>query len=141
MRFLDNLAKNKKPIEPFNLFGENSLISSKDEADKILKDNSYYIFVAASIGLGSVIFAKLFNLDLGFPLTTPFIMSLFLFILGFCIRQFRSRVASILALLSFGEVLISRILENDKGGLFFTTFIFVAASYRAVRASFVYHKK
>jgi hypothetical protein len=131
MSLIDKLTKNKKPVEPFNLFGENSLISSRDD----------YIFVAASIGFGTVIFIKLMNLDLGISLTTLLIMSFIYFILAFSIRRFKSRAASILALLSFSYVLISRILENDTGGLFFFTFIFVAASYRAVRASFVYHKK
>jgi|GEM_PF-6503987 len=61
----DNLIKNddKKSVEPFNLAGRRSLIYSKKEAAKILKDNSYYFFVAAALPLSASIFAG--SIDIG----------------------------------------------------------------------------
>lgn len=131
----------RKAVEPFNLFGEKALISSKEEATKILRDNSYYIFVAAFILLGLFVALTIKNIDVGVSKTIILIFGLFYLCLATAIRILKSRLASILVLTSFGYVILSRILILDIGGLFFFSIIFLAASYRAVRASFFYHKK
>ena len=140
MTIFNDLVKDddKKIIEPFNLVGRRAQIFSKEEAAKILKDNSYYIFVAAAMLLVISIFIG--QVDVGISQAYLLVVGLFYCALGLCIRKFKSRVASLLALTSFGYVFVTRILEHDTGGLFFFTFIFLAASYRAVRASFFYHK-
>ena len=132
----------KKAVEPFNLIGRRSLIYSKEEAAKILKDNSYYIFVAAAIPIFISIY--LFATNINTDISYGYLLSagIYLCLLGVAIRVFKSRVASILALVSFGNLFISKILHiNSKGFFIFVLFVFLAASYRAVRASFFYHKK
>jgi len=140
MGMLNDLLKDddKKMVEPFNLVGRRAQIFTKEEAVKILKDNSYYIFVAAAIHLGISIFTG--PMDIGISQVFLIGAGLFYCVLGVCIRILKSRVASLLALASFGYDLITKILENDIGGFFFFTFIFLAASYRAVKASSFYHK-
>jgi len=140
MSRLNDLLKDddKKMVEPFNLVGRRAQIFTKEEAVEILKDNSYYIFLAAAILLGISIFIG--PTDIGFSQVFLIGGGLFYCVLGVCIRILKSRVASLLALASFGLVFITRILENDIAGAFIFTFIFLAASYRAVKASFFYHK-
>ena len=130
----------KKTIEPFNLFGERSWILSKKDAANILTDNSYYIFVAAFITLGVFLFLTFKPVDIGYTKTYLLIFSIFYFVLGVAIRRLQSRIASILALLSFGLVVLSKILEQNLDFFTFISFIFLAASYRSVKASFFYHK-
>lgn len=135
-----NFAQRIKTVEPFNLFGERAIIYSKDEAAKILKDNSYYIFFAACLMTGIFVFLSFNPVAIGFSKNIILLYGIIYFVLGIAIRYLKSRVASILAMLSFGWVILLRIIENDTGGSFFLSFIFLAASYRSVRASFYYHK-
>ena len=131
----------KKGIEPSNLFGESSLIYSKEEAGKILRDNSYYIFVAAFMALTLFVIAKIPKMKLDMLGNILLILSIYYFIIGVTIRVLKSRVASVLALISFGYAAISNILTNGFSIWFIFSLIFLAASYRCVRASFFYHKK
>ncbi len=131
----------KKPIEPFNLVGENSLIFSRQQAEKILRDNSYYIFVAAFIMFTVDLFLILKPVDIGISKTIILICGIFYFVLGVSIKYLKSRIASILALASFTLDLFFKIMEQrTNNGWWFFTLIFIAASYRAVKASFYYHK-
>lgn len=136
----DDLVKDddKKMVEPFNLVGRKSLIFSKQEAAKILKDNSYYIFVAAALTLGSSIVSG--SIDIGASRQYLIGVGLFYCLLGICIRTFKSRIASLLALASFGYVFTTNILQDGTGGFYIFTLVFLAASYRSVKASFFYHK-
>jgi hypothetical protein len=137
---LNDLVKDddKKMVEPFNLVGRRAQIVVKKEAVKILRDNSYYIFLAAAIHLGISIFIG--AMDIGISRVFLIWIGLFYCILGVCIRILKSRVASLLALASFGYALITRILEKDIGVFLIFYFIFLAASYRAAKASFFYYK-
>jgi hypothetical protein len=136
-----SVMRAKKAVEPFNLFGETALISSKEEAAKILKDNSYYIFVSAFILLGLFVAQMIKNTDIGVPKTIILVIGLLDFCLATAIRILKSRLASILALTSFGYIILSRIFIHDTGGFFVFSIIFLAASYRAVRASFFLSQK
>ena len=142
MNMFNDLVKDddKKMVEPFNIVGRRSLIFSKEEAAKILKDNSYWIFAAAAVLFATSSVIWLMDIDIGISQEYIIGVGVFYCVLGVCIRELKSRVASLLALASFGHVLITRILQNDTGGVFFFTFIFFAASYRSVKASFFYHK-
>lgn len=142
LNMFNNLIKdnNKRMVEPFNLVGMRSKIFSKEEAVKILKDNSYYIFVAAILSFGFSVLIKLMDVNIDIPQEYLIGMGVFYLVLGFCIRKFKSRFASILALAIFGYIFIMRIFQNDIDGIFFFTFILLAASYRSVNASFFYHK-
>lgn len=133
-------SEQKKNIEPFNLFGERSLIYSKQDAKKILIDNSYYFFIASAITFGIAAFAYFGIVDLGTSETTFIILSLAYLLLGIAIRRLQSRTASVIALIIFGWILILRIYESDIGGSFFYSFIFFAASWRSVKASFYFNK-
>jgi len=132
--------QSEKTIEPFNIIGERSWILSKKDAAKILTDNSYYIFVAAFMTLCLFLFLSFKPIDIGYSKTYLLIFCIFYFVLGVAIRRLQSRIASILALMSFGFVVLSKILEQDIGGFTFISLIFLAASYRSVKASFFYHK-
>jgi hypothetical protein len=122
------------PVEPLVF----SPISSKEEAETILKDNSYYIFIAAFISFTVFLLSVLYELDIHQKYYLSY--GIYLFILAIAIRQLKSRIASTLALISFSEIIISSILESDIGGVSIFSFLFLAASYRAVKASFFYHK-
>jgi len=128
-----------KKIEPFNLVGERSLILTKEEAAEILKDNSYYLFIASGILLGAWGVLLVTSKDISVSKCTIFMAGIYFFILGLAVRYLRSRIASILALVGFGCVSVSRIMLHGIGSLAYL-FIFLAASYRCVRASFFYHK-
>ena len=136
----NNLIENhdKKSVEPFNLVGRRSLIYSKEEAAKILKDNSYYFFIAAALALGASIFAGSINIEVSQKFLIG--ISIIYFLLGFCIRKYQSRIASLFALINFGYVFVVNILQNGRSGFCLFTLIFIAASYRSVKASFFYHK-
>lgn len=131
----------KKTIEPFNLFGEGSLINSKEEAAKILKDNSYYFVVAALLALALYLFFLITKNKIFVSQSTILAYSIFYFVLAYTIRQYKSRFASIVAFVSFAYLVFYRVVTFDIGGFFFFSLIFLAASYRCVNASFFYHKK
>ena len=136
-----NIYQRKNTIEPFNLFGENSLIFSKDQAEQILKDNSYYILFASFMMVAISLLTTLYPVDIGISKKVIIIYGIFYFILGISIRYFKSRIASLLSLISFCSALISKIIEqNTNDGWWLFVLIFIAASYRAVKASFYYHK-
>ena len=134
------MNETRKAVEPFNLFGERSLIFTKEEAAKILRDNSYYFFLSAAILLGGFTLLLFTKGEIFVSRTTILVLSVYYFFLGVAIRYLKSRVASILALVSDGSIVVSRIIDLDIGWLFFLTFIFLAASYRCVKASLFYHK-
>ena len=131
----------KKLIEPMPLFGVESIIYSKEEALQILKSNSYYIFVAAVIMLFGFIGIAFFDLKIGITSTYALIWSFVYFAIGFLIRIFQSRVASITSLLIFSYIFISNFIESGISGLAIFSIIFIAASYRSTKASFFYHSK
>jgi len=134
------MNENKKAVEPFNLFGERSLIYTKDEAARILRDNSYYIFISTALLLAGFSLLLFTKREIFVSKTTVLAFSIYYLFLGVAIRYFKSRVASVLALASYVYVAASRIIDLDMGGLFWGTLIFVAASYRCIKASLFYHK-
>ncbi len=133
-----NFHQPKKAIEPFNLFGERSLIYSKDEAVKILKDNSYYIFVASAMAFGFFAFVYFSPADVGNSKFIFLIVGLLYLSIGLAVRKLQSRVASIFAFLCFGSLFLQKLIDYGLGGSFLAM-IFLAASYRCIRASFYFH--
>ena len=130
----------KKMVEPFNLVGRRALIYTKEEAVKSLKDNSYYIFVAAVLNLGISFFLFIYPTDVGISKEYLMVVGIFYCALAVGIRKFKSRIASLLALASFGYVLFSNMWQDGTGGFYLFTLIFFAAAFRTVKASFYYHK-
>jgi hypothetical protein len=131
----------KKMVEPFNLYGKRSFIYSKEEAAKILKDNSYYIFVAAVLNVIILIFLFIYPIDVGISKEHLLFQGIIFCALGVGVRKYKSRIASLLVLGIFGSSLLIKILQEGRGGFYLFFFIFCLASYRAVKASFYYHKK
>jgi hypothetical protein len=129
----------KKNVEPFNLVGIRSLIYSKEDAAKILKNNSYYIFVAAGFNLGFGFFDFIYPTDIGISTEYLILSGIFYCAVGAGVRMLKSRIASLLALGSFGYTLLMKALQEGQGGFYLFLFIFCLASYRAVKASFYYH--
>ena len=138
----NNLIKDddKKMVEPFNLVGRRSQIFSKKEAAKILKNNSYYFFVAAIFNFGLFTLLTINPIDVGISNKVILLFGFIYLVLGFSIRKLYSRLASIMGFMIFGWIILSRIIENDIGGFFFFSLIFFAASYRSIKASFYFHK-
>ena len=93
-----NINQTKNSIEPFNLVGENSLIYSKEQAEKILKDNSYYIFVASFMMVAISLLITIYPVDIGISKTIILIYGFLYFILGVAIKYLKSRIASISAI-------------------------------------------
>lgn len=133
MTFID------KKIEPF-VFGRQGLFFSKEDSAKALRQNSYYFFVASAILFVSFIFFTFSKKDLTNFTVLILCFGIFYLIIGYAIRVLKSRIASILALISFGVLVIIRVIEKDIGGIFFFSLIFLAAAIRSVKASFYYHK-
>ncbi len=130
----------RKPIEPLNLFGENSWISSLEEAASVLRDNSYYIIVVGFIHLGILGYIRLSSVNLDMSEIELLLFGIFYVVSGFSIRIFKSRVASSLTLASFVYGFIINVLAGDTSAITGFTALFLAASYRAVRASIEFHK-
>ena len=128
-------------IEPFPLFGIESIIHSKEQALKVLKFNSYYIFVAAFISLFGFLSISLFNLNIGITGEYVMLFTLLFFTIGFLIRWLKSRVASVISLLIFSFTFFWNFYESGFAGYYILTSLFIAASYRSTKASFFYHKK
>lgn len=132
---------NKKMVEPFNLYGKRSFIYSKEDASKILNDNSYYIFASLVINVIILISLFIYPIDVGISKEHLLFQGIIFCALGVGIRKYKSRCASLLALGFFGYSLLIKILSEGRCGFYLFCFIFCLASYRAVKASFYYHKK
>ena len=135
------MQKFENLVEPFPLFGEKSLIKSKEHAEKIAKDNSYYVYVTGSILFVSFLLTKILDIELGMGNNLLLFLAILYVILGFSINKFKSRIASLTALILFFHATLTRIITKDIGGLFFINIILVSAAYRAVRATVYFHEK
>ena len=129
-----------RSVEPF-VFGKNGVILTKEDARKVLKDNSYYFFVAGFMLLVAFILIAISGRKISSSAISIPLFGIFWLAIGYSIRKFGSRIASLLALITCCNVILTRAWEGDIGGLFFLSFIFLAASYRSTKASFVYQKK
>ena len=112
-------------VEPFPLFGVESIIHSKEQALKVLRLNSYYIFLAGFFGLFGFSAIEFFNVDIGMSSTYVLLFAFVFFAIGFlvCWRFLRN------------------IYESGFAGFSIITLLFIAASYRSAKASFFYHNK
>ena len=92
-------------VEPFKLVGENSIIWSKNQAQKVAVDISYY-FLVLGVTLVGVYLFQLFQLFYLLPPEYPKELALktggLVLILGVLVRYFTSRIASVL--LTFGSI-------------------------------------
>jgi hypothetical protein len=130
----------RKRIEPFCLFGTDSIIYTKEEAAKVAADNSYYFMVA-----GCIIFV-IAAVSLWKPLprfSIPYLefMAVSYIALAFAVKKQKSRIASILLLIGVIWSLIPRLTQFDIGGTFIFNLLLVAAASRSVKATFFFHKK
>ena len=128
-----------KKIEPF-VFGKQGLFFSKEDALKALRLNSYYFFVASAILFVSFTLLIILKKDLTYLTVLILSFCIFYLIVGYAIRVLKSRIASILALISFGVLVIIRVMQKDIGGTLIFSLIFLCAAIRSVNASFYYHK-
>jgi len=128
-------------VEPFPLFGVESIIHSKEQALKVLRLNSYYIFIAGFFGLFGFIAIKFFNVDIGMSGTYVLFFAFVFFAIGFLVCWWQSRVASIISMAIFLITFLRNIYESGFAGFSIITLLFMAASYRSAKASFFYHKK
>lgn len=129
----------RRKIEPFCLFGTDSIIYTKEEAAKVAVDNSYYFMVAGGIVL--VIAAISFWKPLPrFSMPYLVVNALCYIALAFAVKIKKSRIASILLLLGVVWTLIPRLTQLDIGGTFIFNLLLVAAASRSVKATFFFHK-
>ena len=126
-------------IEPF-VFGKQGIFLSKEDSIKTLRINSYYFFIASAILLAGFMIISISERNVSYFSLLILFFGLFYSIVGYAIRFLKSRIASLLALISFSSLILTRILERDIGGLFFISLIYLVASIRTVKASFYYHK-
>jgi hypothetical protein len=131
----------KSLFEPFPLFGVESIIHSKGQALKVLRLNSYYIFIAGFLGLFGFFAIEIFNVDIGVSSTYALFFAFVFFAIGFLVYRCQSRVASIISIVIFLYTFLRNIYESGFAGFSIITLLFIAASYRSVKASFFYHKK
>lgn len=137
----DPLLLNKERIEPFN----SSPITTREKAVKVLKDNSYYIFIYACLTLAIFLVLTFYKEEIYGP-NNYFVLfiSVFCFIATFALRKLKSRIAAIIALIVFSALFINHLLCFLKDRHILATlisFLLLRASYRSVKASFFYHRK
>lgn len=128
-------------VEPFPLFGVESIIHSKEQALKVLRLNSYYIFLAGFFGLFGFSAIEFFNVDIGMSSTYVLLFAFVFFAIGFLVCWRQSRVASIISMVIFLYTFLRNIYESGFAGFSIITLLFIAASYRSAKASFFYHNK
>ena len=135
--------KNKELMaEPFPLFGIDSTIYTKEQAAKVATDNSYYFIVAGCIPLIFATFFALSGLSVpGLSISYLVFIAIFYLSMAFAIRSLKSRVASILVLAATIWAFISCFIVSDHGGFILFHLVFLAASARAVKATFIFQKK
>ncbi len=134
------MEQNRRRIEPFCLFGTDSIIYTKEEAAKVAVDNSYYFIVAGCLILAIA------AMSLWKPLpkfSTPYLVvnAASYIVLAFALRTKKSRIASILLLIGVVWTLIPRLTQFDIGGTFIFNLLLVAAASRSVKATFFFNKK
>jgi hypothetical protein len=132
------MAQNRRRIEPFCLFGTDSIIYTKEEAAKVAADNSYYFMVAGCIIL-AIAAIYLWKPLPRFSITYLVLNSISYIVLAFALRKHKSRIASILLLSGVIWSLIPRLTQLDIGGTFIFNLLLVAAASRAVKATFFFH--
>jgi len=135
------MEENRKRMEPFCLFGNDSIIYTKEEAAKVAEDNSYYFIVAGCLSLVIIAFALLGKKVPGLTIPYLIIMATLYLSLALALRKWKSRVASILLLAVVVWALLPRLTKPDIGWSFIFNLLFLAASARAVKATFIFHKK
>jgi hypothetical protein len=126
-------------IEPFPLFGVESIFHSKEQAVKVLKYNSYYIFAAGFICLFINFVSTIGEMNIGIDNKYLLLFTGFSFGITYFIRKHKSRAATILSLLIFSSAFIFNYYKSGFGGFYLFTLLFIAASYRSLKASFYYH--
>lgn len=126
-------------IEPFSLVGGRSAILTKEQASRIVRNNSYYFLGTALLtGIGAVV---LRFTDGGMYLfRTLLVACVYNAFLAVSIWGYKSRLFAVIALVGTSSNVIWRSIHHDVGGLFVLSLLYVAVSYRCVRATFVYHK-
>ena len=133
-------------VEPFNLVGENSIFWSKDQAQKVAVDTSYY-FLVLGVTLVGVYFSQLLQLFYLLPPEFPKELALktggLIIILGALVRFFKSRIASVLLTLYFISVFALKFenMDFEMGPLGWVSVLMLMASIRASQASFYFHRK
>ena len=127
-------------IEPFGLFGSESLIESKDQAAKIAQTNSYYILLSGLVFLAGMLFNMSSYID-GLDGNQFLMLGIAYLILGIVIKLFKSRLAATLSLVLYALIYGYIYFYKGFAGVSLLYFIFVAAAYRSVVSCFYYHKK
>ena len=133
-------------VEPFNLVGENSIFWSKDQAQKVAVDTSYY-FLVLGVTLVGVYFSQLLQLFYLLPPEFPKELALktggLIIILGALVRFFKSRIASVLLTWYFISVFALKFenMDFEMGPLGWVSVLMLMASIRASQASFYFHRK
>lgn len=135
------MEENRRRIEPFCLFGNDSIIYTKEEAAKVVMDNSYYFTIAGSLILVLLLFSLLSKKVPGESIQYLIIMASLYLSLTLALRKLKSRVAAISILLIIVWALLPRLMQLDIGGTFVFNLLFLAAAIRSVKATFFFHKK
>lgn len=135
------MEENRKRIEPFCLFGNDSIIYTKEEAAKVVVDNSYYFMIAGFLILVLLLFALLGKRVPGESIHYLIIMATLYLSLTLALRKLKSRVAAISILVIVVWALLPRLIQFDIGWSFIFNLLFLAAAIRSVKATFFFHKK
>jgi hypothetical protein len=135
------MEENRRRIEPFCLFGNDSIIYTKEEAAKVVMDNSYYFMIAGCLILVLLFFALLGKRVPGESIQYLIIMATLYLSLTLALRKLKSRVAAISILMIVVWALLPRLIQFDIGWSFIFNLLFLAAATRSVKATFFFHKK
>jgi hypothetical protein len=125
-----------KKIEPFCFWGPESIIHTKDQAEKIIKDNTYYFIIVGCLALVIFLFLTFVKPIHGLPVNLLPIAGFFYLLTAIILRRVKSRVISIMILTAVSGTLLYKLLQGDFEWTFlFNLFLFVAA-IRCVKATF-----
>lgn len=142
-------APDRNSFEPFRLFGNESIIWSKEEALMVIDKSSYYIyfFGVLLLSLGLIDLYLFFSssefkgylLDYG---VVYFLFGLIYLTLGFLVKKRKSRIASIFSFsfISLGILDYVYYEPNEFGFWGVVAVILLMAFFRSIQGCFAYHK-
>jgi len=128
-----------KKVEPFFLYGEDSQISSKDNARKIVKANMYYM-VAFTIALFSLHLANIYFAEGKLENYNYLILTIIFGSMSFLTYKFMSRISSLILFI----IAILAMMIMGYIGILGIRFLFAAivatAAFRCIKATLYYQK-
>jgi len=136
------MFNNMQKIEPFKLFGIDSIIHNNEEAIVIVKENRYYTNLYGIILILYAIFLFIYgdlnkvSVDIVFYI----LFGLIFLLMGFIIKKYMSRIAVIIIAIPIIFEIIDDLIKQSHGMLFLLNTFTLMAIFRMWKATNFYNK-